>query len=539
MRSNINTLIIAGMFAFPLVAQETKEVSDRGALMLRLGNDTVVTDRFFRSHDTLQGIVVVKGQARFEYVAALGPNDAVVSLSVKAYALGGAPGDAPLQRIYISMQGDSAFAETAAGMQRLGTRAGAIPMFNNALALTELFTRRARAAGGSAEIPYLVMNGGSTLTLSVKPVGADSVVVTIAGQEQRLKIDPRGRIIGGKISNMAAEFLRAGPAAADGLAFTKSPTGPSAKADYSAPAGAPYTAEDVVVAGPGGIILAGTLTRPTNSRAPFPVVVTITGSGPQDRDEYLPIAGGMRMFRQLADTLGRRGVAVLRMDDRGTGASGGKFSSATSADFADDIRAAVAYLRTRKDIDPERIALLGHSEGGMIAPMVAATDTKIKGIVLMAGPADKGFDISMAQNRVAIDHAPGLTQATRDSLYRAAVDTVGKIARGPNSWMSYWLNYDPAATARKVQVPVLILQGETDSQVSPDQAAKLEAAFRAGGNRNVTRRMLPARNHLFVEDADGSFTNYDKLKGNKIPGDVLGAVADWVARVLGAKTVVQ
>ena len=313
MRSHFRMLLIAGVFASPLVAQEA---SDRGALMLRLGNDTVVTDRFFRRHDTLQGIVLIKGQARFEYVAALGPNDAVLSLSVKAYATGGAPGDAPLQRIFIVMQGDSAFAETAAGMQRLGTRSGAIPMFNNALALTELFTRRARAAGGSAEIPYLVMNGGSTLTLSVKPVGADSVVVTIAGQEQRLKIDARGRIVGGKISGTGLEFLRAGPAAADGLMLTKPPTGPAAKPDYSAPAGAPYTAEDVTVTGPGGIILAGTLTRPTNSRAPLPAVITITGSGPQDRDEYLPIAGGMRMFRQLADTLSRRGVTYTRSKSR-------------------------------------------------------------------------------------------------------------------------------------------------------------------------------------------------------------------------------
>src|SRR6185369_16052339 len=159
--------------------------------------------------------------------------------------------------------------------------------------------------------------------------------------------------------------------------------------DYKAPAGAPFTAEDVTVEAK-GFKLAGTLLTPTTGKPPYPAVVTITGSGQQTRDEYLPLAGleKYRPFRQIAEALAARGIAVLRVDDRGVGKSTGvqSLANATSADFADDVRAQIEYLRHRGDIDPRRIALVGHSEGGMIAPMVAASDPQIAAIVLMAAP---------------------------------------------------------------------------------------------------------------------------------------------------------
>ena len=139
------------------------------------------------------------------------------------------------------------------------------------------------------------------------------------------------------------------------------------KVDYSAPPGAPYEAIAVTVPSPAGHTLAGTLTLPKGASRAHPVaaIVTITGSGPEDRDEALPGVDGYRPFRQFADSLGRRGIAVLRMDDRGYGESTGKHKGATSADFADDIRAGLAYLRTRPEIDAKRLGLLGHSEGGL------------------------------------------------------------------------------------------------------------------------------------------------------------------------------
>src|SRR5207237_1259559 len=162
---------------------------------------------------------------------------------------------------------------------------------------------------------------------------------------------------------------------------------------------------------------------------PVPAMVTITGSGLEDRDESLPsVLKGYVPFRQIADTLGRRGIAVLRMDDRGFGASTGDPKVATSADFADDIRAGLAYLRTRTDIDAHRLGLIGHSEGGMIAPMIAATDTALRGIVLLAGPSISGRAILRYQNQQAIARNTALSPAKRDSLLERAmlrVDSLG------------------------------------------------------------------------------------------------------------------
>jgi hypothetical protein len=277
---------------------------------------------------------------------------------------------------------------------------------------------------------------------------------------------------------------------------------------------------------------------PTNARGPVPAVVTITGSGQQDRDELIPIAGGIRLFRQVADTLSRRGIAVLRLDDRGLGASGGDPRTATSADFADDIRAALAYLRTRRDIDGTRLGLVGHSEGGAIAPMIAATDPKLKAMVVMAGPGEPGIEISMAQNKYILERDTTLTPAKRDSVLRAARASLDP-AKQTIPWVKFWMSYDPAPTARRVTAATLILQGATDRQVPVDQAEKLAALIRAGGNRDVTVRVIPATNHLFIADPTGDFNAYDKLPTNNVSASVLGPLADWLVLKLGAQTIAK
>jgi hypothetical protein len=381
-----------------------------------------------------------------------------------------------------------------------------------------------RAAGRSISVPIFATTGGATATVSLSPIGIDSVLATVADQEYRFKVDQAGHILGGAAPGSGLVISRVDAAAAARLAL--------GQPDYSAPAGAPYTAEEVSVPGPAGTILGGTLTLP-KSVSPVPAVVTISGSGQQDRDEYIPIAGGYRPFRQIADTLGRRGIAVLRLDDRGIGASNGNPATGTSADFADDVRAAVEYLRTRHEIDPSRVALLGHSEGALIAPMVAASDKRLKGIVLLAGPADNGRQIIRYQQRYAIDQDTTLTPAKRDSVYRIAEAQLDSAAT-KNSWIRFFLHYSPDTTARKVRVPVLILQGATDQQVPAVQAEKLAAAFRAGGNRDVTVHVLPGLNHLFIVDPSGNPQGYGRLATNKVDAQVLGMVADWLADKLGA-----
>lgn len=308
---------------------------------------------------------------------------------------------------------------------------------------------------------------------------------------------------------------------------------PKPKPDYSAPADAPYIAEEVVVKTPAGHTLAGTLTLPKSASRTHPVsaIVTVTGSGPQDRDENIGLQG-FRPFRQIADSLARRGIAVLRMDDRGTGASGGTFKGSTSADFAEDVRASLAYLRTRPEIRADRLGVLGHSEGALIAPMVAEKEPTLRAIVLLAGIAQPGRNALHFQLKNQIEHNTKLTPEVRDSQIAEIPKRIDAMMAA-DPWMKFFLTYDPAATMRRVKTPVLILTGSRDQQAAPEQVALQEAAFKEGGNTDVTARVLPDLNHLFVPDTDGFPGNYAKLPPPvMMRTDVLVMIADWLAQRL-------
>jgi len=308
---------------------------------------------------------------------------------------------------------------------------------------------------------------------------------------------------------------------------------PKPKPDYSAPADAPYIAEEVLVKTPAGHTLAGTLTLPRSAslKQPVSAIVTITGSGPQERDEAIGLQG-YRPFRQIADSLARRGIAVLRMDDRGTGASGGTFKGSTSADFAEDVRAGLAYLRTRPEIRSDRLGVLGHSEGAIIAPMVAEKEPTLRAIVLLAGIAQPGRTALHFQLKNGIEHNTTLTPEKRDSQIAEIPKSIDAMMAA-DPWMKFFLTYDPATTMRHVKTPVLILTGSRDQQAVPEQVALQEAAFKEAGNKDVTARVLPDLNHLFVHDTDGFPGNYTKLPAPvMMQTDVLDMVADWVARRL-------
>ena len=308
---------------------------------------------------------------------------------------------------------------------------------------------------------------------------------------------------------------------------------PKPKPDYSAPADAPYTAEEVMVKTPTGHTLVGTLTLPKSASRAKPVgaIVTVTGSGQQDRDGNLGLEG-YRPFRQIADSLARRGIAVLRMDDRGTGASGGTFKGSTSADFAEDSRAGLAYLRTRPEIRLDRLGVIGHSEGAVITPMVAEKEPALRAIVLLAGVAQPARSALQFQIKNGYDHDTTLTPAKRDSLI-AAIPVKIDAMMAADPWMKFFLTYDPAATMRRVKTPVLILTGSRDQQASPAQVTLMEAAFKKGGNKDVTARVLPDLNHLFVQDTDGFPGNYAKLPPPvMIRSDVVEMIVNWLAKRL-------
>ena len=320
----------------------------------------------------------------------------------------------------------------------------------------------------------------------------------------------------------------------------------------------PYTTTEVHYAGGGpGVSLAGSLTVPPGV-GPFPCVLMITGSGPQDRDEALD---GHRPFLVIADHLTRSGVAVLRVDDRGVGGSVGRFAGATSADFADDARAGVRFLASRPEIDRRRIGLVGHSEGGLIAPLVAAGSRDVAFIVLLAGTGVPGAEISCAQaeatmrslgmpdsvirSRLTFQKALlAIAQEDLDSLALVArvagllraqhVDSTTaervrpQVASLLNPWARWFLNYDPRPTLRRVHCPVLALNGSKDVQVPAGlDLPEIEGALRAGGNRDVTTRELPGLNHLFQDCTTGAPTEYAAIEETFSPA-ALDTMTSWI-----------
>jgi dipeptidyl aminopeptidase/acylaminoacyl peptidase len=364
--------------------------------------------------------------------------------------------------------------------------------------------------------------------------------ITVNGDSVRLEIKSPAIVFEGALNKEGTEltgtFTQGGQQLP--LTFKRSEQAavlppPKPKPDYSAPADAPYIAEEVVVKTPAGHTLAGTLTLPKSAGRTHPVsaIVTITGSGPQDRDENIGLPG-FRPFRQIADSLARRGIAVLRMDDRGTGASGGTFKGSTSADFAEDARAGLAYLRTRPEIRADRLGVLGHSEGALIAPMVAEKEPTLRAIVLLAGIAQPGRSALHFQLKNLIEHNTKLTPEARDSQIAEIPKRIDAMMAA-DPWMKFFLTYDPGPTMRRVKTPVLILTGSRDQQAVPEQVALQEAAFKEGGNKDVTARVLPDLNHLFVQDTDGFPGNYSKLPTPvMVRADVLDMITGWLAQRL-------
>jgi dienelactone hydrolase len=314
--------------------------------------------------------------------------------------------------------------------------------------------------------------------------------------------------------------------------------------DYSAPAGASFTAEEVKLP-VATYSLAGTLLVPkTGTR--HPAAVMITGSGLQTRDQRIQLPGLEQYvpFRQIAERLAANGVAVLRMDDRGIGESTGRetLENATTTSLAEDTRAQVAWLRTRKDIDANRIVVIGHSEGASIAAMIGASDPKLAAVVMMAGVAKRGADVSFEQQEDMLRSDPTMPEATKQTLREKQKEVVKTVLAGgdipgekTNAWIREYFAYDPLPTARKVKQPLLILQGERDRQVYEAHAQLLADAVRGAGNRDVTVKVFPTLNHLFLPSTTGSFSEYSHLSTTRVPDDVLDVLTEWVKRKTAGK----
>ncbi len=313
----------------------------------------------------------------------------------------------------------------------------------------------------------------------------------------------------------------------------------------------PYDEEEVVFENVlAGINLAGTLTKPKGASG-LSAVVLIAGSGANDRDET-----AMRHFLLLSDFLTRNGYAVLRYDKRGVGASGGDYGKASTFDFAEDARAAIQYLKGRPEIDHSSIGLIGHSEGAMIAPMIAAEkDSELSFIILMGGVGVSGSELLLLQTRkmAEISGAPreeidDIVEKNRvlyeicksgesDSLVGQKIkETDPEINEGLYNmllwpWFRTFLSLDPGSYLEKVECPVLAITGEKDVQCPPEEnLAAIERSLQKGGNSHYTVKMLPGLNHLFQTAETGSPYEYEKIP-EIISPEALDVILDWLDQI--------
>ena len=430
----------------------------------------------------------------------------------------------------------------------------------------------------AAQVGPIVGDWYGTLKTPQKPlpvvfhIKADGATTVDSPAQHAMGLGATTTVTGGKIKVVLQAIPAAfeGAVAADGtglvgvwgqngggLPLTLTRTAPAATAAPKRPQTPKppfdYRSEEVAYVNPAsGLKLAGTLTLPQGS-GPYPVAVLITGSGPQDRDETI---FDHKPFLVIADALTKRGLAVLRVDDRGVGGSqAGDIKAATTADFATDVEAGVAFLRGRKDIDPDRIGLIGHSEGGVIAPIVAAKDPKIAFVVMLAGTGVQGGKVLSTQARdmaLAGGASPEAAKRQGDTVGAAtllvrmqpdpasanakivalltglgapqqAAEAQGEMLTSP--WFDYFIKLCPAEALGQVRCPVLALNGEKDRQVSAEQnlPAIKEALTQS---KDVTVTALPGLNHLFQTAKTGSITEYEEIEETIAPV-ALATLVDW------------
>jgi fermentation-respiration switch protein FrsA (DUF1100 family) len=404
---------------------------------------------------------------------------------------------------------------------------------------------------------------GLTATMDSPDQGANGLPtnsVTRDGSSLKIEIKSIGGAFEGKIaadlSSIDGTFTQLGNSHPLALKRVKDQAELELKRPQNPVKPYPYRDEDVSYDNKlQNVTLAATLTIPAG-KGPFPAVVLITGSGPQDRDESLM---GHKPFLVLSDYLTRHGIAVLRADDRGTAKSTGDFKAATTADFATDTEAGIAYLKTRAEVDLHKIGLIGHSEGGTIAPMIAARNKDVAFIVMMAGTGVPGDDVIVAQSEaIAIasgkEPAEAAKNAAKEREILKLVETekdetvlekelreqiagevpdaqIGvQIQQLTSPWFRYFLTYDPATALRKVTCPVLVLNGSLDKQVLPSQnLPPIRKAQAEAGNQHVEIDELPGLNHLFQTAKTGAPSEYSQIEETMSPV-ALDKMASWILK---------
>ena len=321
---------------------------------------------------------------------------------------------------------------------------------------------------------------------------------------------------------------------------------------------------EALVQADSGVVLAGTFTRPAAARAAgarvararvagarlavaaskpvasdavdrttrWPAVLLLSGSGPQDRDGARVELPGYAPFRDIADSLVGDGFAVLRLDDRGTGASGGRFEGATTFDFARDVTAAIRWLRAQPDVDAQRIVLLGHSEGALVAMLAASLDDSVAALVLLGAAGRTGRELARWQRHALVTGDGAVFPLAERASVLARAESEAEAAAEHNRWLQAWFDLDPRVVAKRVRVPTLLLHGANDRQVPATDADVLAVALRTGGASSVEVRRFPSTNHLFLNDENGDPRGYVRLAERRVRPDATRAITDFLLRAL-------
>jgi pimeloyl-ACP methyl ester carboxylesterase len=438
----------------------------------------------------------------------------------------------------------------------LGHWEGSISLPTGELLIKVDLEQHGSALAGTIDIP---IQGAAGLPLDQLRFEGDDVTFVIKG----VPGDPTftGKLANGEITG---DFVQGGARFPFTLGREKVAP-PKRPQDPTPPY--PYDEQDVTYTN-GDITLAGTLTLPKGDRK-YPAALLISGSGAQDRDEALL---GHRPFLVIADHLTRAGIAVLRVDDRGVGGSSGNVTESTTADFAGDVLAGVRFLSTQQHIDSKKIGLIGHSEGGLIAPLAASQSPDIAFVVILAGTGVPGNEVlprqlermaqadGVPQERIdqqlelqqkllallASDKSTEEIEAPFREIVALQVDMAGgapddqreqvieqAASQTLNPWFRHFVKYDPRPALERVRVPVLALNGSLDTQVDADQnLPEIEKALARGGNTDATVKVLPGLNHLFQHATTGTLAEYAEIEETFDP-ETLQLISEWILERFG------
>lgn len=495
-------------------------------LNAREGADTTHVERVHRrttidGRTLLTSEIFVPSRARLVVSATTDNNGCVREAIVNVYPWQAVASGSPVQRVAVALKADSVLVEVSARgtSQRLARpvtgATSIVPTESDAvISLLADCARRVLSADGNGTLSALVFPNLRQETIAAS-LQDQRITLLSPSDSAELSLDGVGRVMAMSLARGRSHVSQAPIGAVSQGRFQSE--------DYSAPPGSGYTAHDVTVRADDGVMLRGTLTLPTLNSGPMPAVITISGSGQQNRDSFEPISDGWRPFREFAHSLSNRGIAVLRMDDRGVGESEGDYGSSTERETAADVSAALKVLREHPQIDAQRIGLLGHSEGARVAMLVAVRDAEVMAIALLGGASDTE-EASLAQAR---RRAESLSDSPRevDSIVASVRVRIDSLRRTLDREVYRW---EPSRIATGIRGSIGIFHGSTDTQVPSRQAGELGEIFSRAGSSDVTVWIFPNVNHLFVADVSGDFLTYGELPSARLDQTAKDAIVGWL-----------